>query len=66
MTRQILDGIWNEWGSSNLHIFHLTKSVGKKQAIEVASKFATGQIYAFMDSDCDMAHDAVEKATRFF
>jgi hyaluronan synthase len=66
MTRQILDGIWNEWGSNNLHIFHLSKSVGKKQAIEVASKFATGQIYAFMDSDCDMAHDAVEKAAKIF
>jgi hyaluronan synthase len=40
--------------------------VGKKQAIEVASKFATGEIYAFMDSDCDMAHDAVEKAAKIF
>src|SRR5918911_3345948 len=40
--------------NSNLHIIHLSKSVGKKQAIEVASEVAKGDIYFFMDSDCDM------------
>jgi hyaluronan synthase len=65
-TGQILDEIRKEWGPDKLRIFHLSKSVGKKQAIEVASKIARGEIYAFMDSDCDMAHDAVEKASKIF
>ena len=65
-TGQILDEIRKEWGRDKLRIFHLSKSVGKKQAIEVASKIARGEIYAFMDSDCDMAHDAVEKASKIF
>src|ERR671919_369638 len=65
-TGQILDDIRKEWGSDKLRIFHLSRSVGKKQAIEVASKIARGEVYAFMDSDCDMAHDAVEKAAKIF
>ena len=60
-TGQILDDIRKEWGTDRLLIFHLSKSVGKKQAVEVASKIAKGDVYAFMDSDCDMAHDALEK-----
>ncbi len=65
-TGQILDDIRKEWGPDKLRIFHLSRSVGKKQAIEVASKIARGEIYAFMDSDCDMAHDALEKASKIF
>jgi hyaluronan synthase len=65
-TGLILEDIRKEWGADKLRIFHLSKSVGKKQAVEVASKIARGEIYAFMDSDCDMAHDAVEKAAKIF
>ncbi|MDQ3840541.1 MAG: glycosyltransferase family 2 protein, partial [Thermoproteota archaeon] len=65
-TGEILEDIRREWGADKLRIFHLSKSVGKKQAVEVASKFARGEVYAFMDSDCDMAHDAVEKAAKIF
>jgi hyaluronan synthase len=65
-TGQVLDDIRKEWATDKLRIFHLSKSVGKKQAIEVASKIARGEVYAFMDSDCDMAHDAVEKAAKIF
>jgi hyaluronan synthase len=65
-TGQILEDIRKEWGADKLQIFHLSKSVGKKQAVEVASKIARGEVYAFMDSDCDMAHDAVEKAAKIF
>ena len=61
-----MDDIRKEWGPDKLRIFHLSRSVGKKQAIEVASKIARGEIYAFMDSDCDMAHDALEKASKIF
>ena len=65
-TGQILDDIRKEWGPDKLQVFHLSKSVGKKQAVEVASKVARGEVYAFMDSDCEMAHDAVEKAAKVF
>src|SRR5918995_285392 len=65
-TGQILDDILKEWGADKLRIFHLSRSVGKKQAVEVASKIARGEVYTFMDSDCDMAHDAVEKAAKIF
>ena len=65
-TGQILEDIRKEWGTDRLRIFHLSKSVGKKQAVEVASKIAKGDVYAFMDSDCDMAHDALEKAAKIF
>ena len=65
-TGQILEDIRREWGSEKLRIFHLSRSVGKKQAIEVASQVARGEIYGFMDSDCDMALDAAEKAAKMF
>lgn len=65
-TGDILDSIKDKNKSVNLRIVHLKESVGKKKAIEAASKIAHGQIYAFMDSDCDMAVDATEKAVQIF
>src|SRR5919198_1007871 len=65
-TPKILDEIRREVGSRNITILHLSKSVGKKKAIEAASQIAKGEIYAFMDSDCDMELDAVEKAAKIF
>jgi hyaluronan synthase len=65
-TGQILDQMHRESDSKNFHILHLSKSVGKKQAIEAASEIAAGEIYAFMDSDCDMECTAVEKAVKVF
>jgi hyaluronan synthase len=65
-TGEILEDLRKEWGPGELKVFHLSKSVGKKQAVEVASQVAKGDIYAFMDSDCDMAYDAVEKAVKIF
>ena len=65
-TGQILDQMHRENDSKNFHILHLSKSVGKKQAIEAASEIAHGEIYAFMDSDCDMECTAVEKAVKVF
>jgi hyaluronan synthase len=63
-TAEILDQIKKE--EISLNIIHLSKSVGKKQAIEAASEIAKGEIYVSMDSDCDMADDAVEKAVKIF
>jgi hyaluronan synthase len=49
-----------------LHVIHLSKSIGKKKAIETAIDIAKGEIYVFMDSDCNMANDAVENAVKIF
>lgn len=65
-TGEILDKIKDENKSADLRIVHLKESGGKKKAIEAASKIARGEIYAFMDSDCDMASDATEKAVQIF
>ena len=63
-TPRILDQMHRE--NPNLHIIHLSKSIGKKQAIEMATEIAKGEIYVFMDSDCNMANDAVENAVKIF
>jgi hyaluronan synthase len=63
-TPRILDHMRKE--HQDLHIIHLSKSIGKKKAIEVATEIAKGEIYFFMDSDCNMANDAVENAVKIF
>ena len=63
-TPRILDQMHKKY--PNLHIIHLSKSIGKKQAIEMATEIAKGEIYVFMDSDCNMANDAVENAVKIF
>ena len=63
-TPRILDQLHKE--CPTLHIIHLSKSVGKKKAIETATEVAKGEIYVFMDSDCNMANDAVENAVKIF
>ncbi len=65
-TPNILDRIKQKYDKANFRIIHLEKSVGKKKAIEVVSKIAKGEIYAFMDSDCEMNLDATEKAVKIF
>ena len=66
-TPKILDSIKRENPRlKNFYILHISKSVGKKRAVEAASQIAKGEIYAFMDSDCDMELDAVEIAAKIF
>jgi hyaluronan synthase len=66
-TGQILDSIRRENSQlKNFYILHLSKSVGKKKAVEAASQFAKGDVYAFMDSDCDMGKDALRIAAKIF
>jgi hyaluronan synthase len=65
-TGEVLDEMRKENRTGSFRILHLSKSVGKKKAVEAASEIARGEIYAFMDSDCDMASDAVEKAAKIF
>jgi len=63
-TPRTLDQMHKEY--PDLHIIHLSKSIGKKKAIEMATEIAKGEIYVFMDSDCNMASDAVENAVKIF
>lgn len=63
-TPRILDLMHKE--CPMLNIIHLSKSIGKKKAIETATEIAKGEIYVFMDSDCNMANDAVENAVKIF
>jgi hyaluronan synthase len=66
-TGQILDAIRRENSQmKNFYILHLSKSVGKKKAVEAASQIAKGDVYAFMDSDCDMGKDALKIAAKIF
>jgi hyaluronan synthase len=62
----ILNRLKDEYQMVNFKIINIENSVGKKKAIEVASKTANGHIYAFMDSDCNMSLDATEKAVKIF
>ena len=63
MTPKILESIKRENPLlRNFYILHINKSVGKKRAVEVPSQIARGDIYAFMDSDCDMDLDALYKS----
>ena len=64
-TTEILEQMQIE-NRSKIRVIHLPKSVGKKQAIEHASNLAKGEIYAFMDSDCDMVNNSVENAVKIF
>ena len=63
-TSEILDEMRRE--EPNIKIIHLSKSIGKKQAVETGCQIAEGDIFLFMDSDCDIHSDAVEKAVRIF
>jgi hyaluronan synthase len=66
-TTAILDEMRREVGAGpKLQIIHLSKSVGKKVAIEAGSQIAKGEIYVMMDSDCDLASDAVDNAVKIF
>jgi hyaluronan synthase len=48
-----------------LNVIHLQKRPDVV-AIEKAVEIAKGEIYLFMDSDCDIAADALEKAVQIF
>jgi hyaluronan synthase len=49
-----------------LRVLHLPNNLGKKHAIEKATEIANGEFYVFMDSDCNMANDAVENISNIF
>jgi len=62
-TSEILDEI-NKDG--HIIVIHNHVNEGKKRAIEIGCDVAKGEILVFMDSDCNMAPDAVEKTAKIF
>lgn len=62
-TTEILDEMRK---SSDIRVIHFSKSVGKKKAVTAGTEVAKGEYYVFMDSDCNMAPDAVENAVKIF
>ena len=64
-TSNILEKLRKEYPLT-LRIIHLPVNLGKKHAIEKATKIANGKFYVFMDSDCNMSNDAVENIMKIF
>lgn len=65
-TGAILNQLKQEYKDTDFKVVDIVNSIGKKKAIEEASKIAKGSIYGFIDSDCIMALDATEKAVKIF
>jgi len=64
-TAKILDQLRNRYPNL-LRVIHLPNNIGKKHAIEKASEIANGDFYVFMDSDCNMADDAIKNIVNIF
>ena len=64
-TPTILEQLKKEYPNV-LRVLHLPINLGKKHAIEKATEIANGEFYVFMDSDCNMAIDAVENIANIF
>ena len=64
-TPNILEQLKKEYPDL-LSVLHLPNNLGKKHAIEKATEIANGEFYVFMDSDCNMANDAVENISKIF
>ena len=59
-TGEILQKLKHDYKNVDFRIIEIVNSIGKKKAIEEASKISKGQII-IMDSDCNMDLDATEK-----
>ena len=64
-TGKILNQLRNRYPDL-LRVLHLPKNLGKKHAIEKATEIANGEFYVFMDSDCNMANDAIKNIANIF
>jgi cellulose synthase/poly-beta-1,6-N-acetylglucosamine synthase-like glycosyltransferase len=60
-TSKILDQLSVEVG---LLVLHLDRNVGKKHALVQAAGYADGEVFAFTDSDCLLAPDAVRRCVQ--
>jgi len=64
-TAKILNQLRNRYPDL-LRVLHLPNNIGKKHAIEKATEIANGEFYVFMDSDCNMANDAIKNIANIF
>src|SRR3989475_7118064 len=62
-TPDVLRALKAEFG---IKAYRLPVNLGKKKAIEAAIRHATGEIFAFVDSDSVLAPDAIEKLVAAF
>ena len=62
-TPQILDDLKK---SFDIKVIHLSKNIGKKQAVEKAVGIAKGSIFVSMDSDTIMDSEAVSRTVKIF
>src|SRR5712691_11586618 len=62
-TADVLRALKAEFG---IKAYRLPVNVGKKKAIEAAIRHATGEIFAFVDSDSVLAPDAIERLVAAF
>lgn len=60
-TREVLDDLASR---EPLTVIHLEENVGKKRALTAGAQVAAGDFLVFSDSDCYLAHDAVERCMR--
>jgi cellulose synthase/poly-beta-1,6-N-acetylglucosamine synthase-like glycosyltransferase len=58
-TGEVLAAIADEY--PGLHVLTMEKSVGKKRALVAAARQAKGDVFAFTDSDCILAPDALRR-----
>jgi cellulose synthase/poly-beta-1,6-N-acetylglucosamine synthase-like glycosyltransferase len=49
-----------------LKVIYMPRSVGKKRALTAGVEHANGRVLVFTDSDCVMAHDAIERVMMAF
>ncbi len=62
-TPEVLRTLREEYG---IRALRLPKNLGKKKAIEAATAYTDGEIWAFVDSDSVLAPDAIEKLVAAF
>ncbi|HEX4777060.1 MAG TPA: glycosyltransferase [Acidimicrobiia bacterium] len=58
-TGEILERLARE--HPDVHVLTMENSVGKKRALVAAARHATGTVFAFTDSDCILAPDALRR-----
>jgi len=63
-TTELLHALAEEYPS--LQVLALPRSVGKKYALSIGSAYAAGDLFVYTDSDCVMAHDAIDRVVRAF
>ncbi len=62
-TQAVLAGM-EALSGGRLKVLYLEKNAGKKRALVAGARMATGEVFAFTDSDCILAPDAIRRCVR--